>query len=196
MSDLERAKALGMSVEEFQRLVGHDALDSHSNFLAAGYMGPSEVAPPKDKKKKKKEEKSDAGKDYDAMPEIPSEHIPFETDDDVRNKTALENENGWSRPVLSDEDKAVYYGYHIHSKDNVFGLHTHIPGGPLGGGHTHGPQNRLGYHQHRYSPEEIVTFKFARPGLMIQLDGPHEHRCNAPDGKHVHSEENFGPHRR
>lgn len=119
--------------------------------------------------------------------------VPFETDDDVKNKRPREIEHYWKRPVETPADKALYYGYHIHSKDNRYGLHAHYPGGPLGGGHTHGPSNPLGYHTHRYSPEELTQFKFAKPGVMIELDGPHTHQQNAPDGKHMHSEENFGP---
>lgn len=119
--------------------------------------------------------------------------IPFETDEDVKNKTSKEIEHYWDRPVETSADKALYYGYHIHSKDNMYGLHAHYPGGPLGGGHLHNAQNPQGYHTHRYSVEELTRFKFSRPGVMIELDGPHVHQQNAPDGKHVHSEENFGP---
>lgn len=193
-NDLKRAQELGMSLEDFQSLVGHDPLERHHSFLGAGVVGPKDPkAPKKEKKKDKQKSYSGHDKHKDSMPEIPSEHVPYETDTDVRNKTALENENAWDRPVLTDEDKAIYYGFHVHTKDNMYGLHTHIPGGRLGGGHLHGAQNRLGYHTHRYSQEELLEFKFARPGIMIQLDGPHEHQCNAPDGGHVHSEENFGP---
>ncbi len=192
MNDLNRARALGMSVEEFQSLVGHDPLESHREFIdGAVHKAPSTEKP----KKKKKKEVTDAG-DYqtDNFPDIgDGTTIPYTTDDDVRNKTARELENYWDRPVTSDEDKALYYGYHIHSKDNVYGLHAHYPGGPLGGGHKHGPQNKLGRHTHRYSPEDLQQYKFARPGFIIAIDGPHEHEYNAPDGKHIHAEENFGP---
>lgn len=195
LDDLKRARALGITLEEFQRLVGYDPLDKHISFVQGGMHAPIDSPPKKEKKKKKKDKKpySDAGYGKDNFPEIPSEHVPFETDEDVKNKDALELENYWTRPVTSDEDKALYYGFHIHSKDNVYGLHRHYPGGPLGGGHTHGAQNPQGYHTHRYSQEELLQFKFARPGVMIQLDGPHEHELNAPDGKHTHCEENFGP---
>ena len=119
--------------------------------------------------------------------------VPFETNEDVKNKNAREIEHYWDRPITTPEDQALYYGFHIHTKDNVFGLHAHYPGGPLGGGPLHGPQNKLGYHTHRYNQEELLQFKFARPGIMIQLDGPHNHQHSAPDGKHNHQEENFGP---
>ena len=162
LTDAERAKDLGMSLDEFQKLAGFDVLDQHPEFLKAGEC-------------------------HDIIKK------PFPTDDDVRHKNADELEHHWNRPVTSDEDKALYYGYHIHSKDNVFGLHAHYPGGPLGGGHVHGAQNKLGYHTHRYNIAELKALKFGRPGTMVELDGPHSHLMNAPDGKHVHSEENFGP---
>ena len=170
---------------------------------------------PKDKKKKK--EKLKSAKDVDDLSNVArrkqleamtySLHdeatdvegigdgtmIPFETDEDVKNKTSNEIEHYWDRPVETPADKALYYGYHIHSKDNMYGLHAHYPGGPLGGGHLHNSQNPQGYHTHRYTVEELTQFKFSRPGVMIELDGPHVHQQNAPDGKHVHSEENFGP---
>lgn len=186
-NDLDRARELGITVEEFQRLAGHDPLDRYAQFLQGGCKQPHDV-----KTKTKKDEK--ASNASDAMPEIPAEHLPFLTDRDVRPKNERElKKSFWTRPVTSDEDKALYYGFHTHSKDNVFGLHAHYPGGPLGGGHTHNPQNPQGYHTHRFSREEITQFKFSRPGVMIDLDGPHEHQCNAPDGKHTHSGENFGP---
>ncbi len=119
--------------------------------------------------------------------------VPFETDEDVNNKTSEEMEHYWKGPIETPADKALYYGTHTHGKDNMYGLHAHYPGGPLGGGHLHGPQNPLGYHTHRYNNEQLLQYKFARPGIMIQLDGPHNHQHNAPDGKHNHSEENFGP---
>lgn len=206
MNDLKRANELGMTLDEFQALVGHDPLDRHTQFLIGGVMSPKDVRKVDDEEdiklnKKNKKNKSTSPKSYhaeadgkkDALDDIGEKLIPFETDTDVNNKNANEIEHFWTRPVTSDEDKALYYGFHIHSKDNVYGLHAHYPGGPLSGGHLHGAQNRLGYHTHRYSPEELLQFKFARPGIMVQLDGPHEHQCNAPDGSHIHNEENFGP---
>lgn len=192
-TDLERARELGMTVESFRELVGEDAQDAYPQFTRGALYGPSgNTKGPKDKKKKDKKSESGMGL-KDPFSEIPSEHVPFETDEDVRNKTALEMEHYWDHPVESDADKALYYGFHVHGKDNVYGLHAHYPGGPLGGGHKHGPQNLLGYHTHRYGAEELLQFKFARPGIMIELDGPHNHQHNAPDGGHNHAEENFGP---
>jgi len=191
-TDLERARELGMTVEAFQELVGVDALDAYPEFTKAAVYGPSgNTKGPKDKKKKKTE---DRGEGKDKFADIgDGTMVPFETDEDVNNKTSHEMEHYWDRPVESDADKALYYGFHVHGKDNVYGLHAHYPGGPLGGGHKHGPQNGLGYHTHRYDSEQLLQFKFARPGIMISLDGPHTHEHNAPDGGHKHAEENFGP---
>jgi hypothetical protein len=213
MDDRERARSLGMSLDEFQRLVGCDPLDSHTEFTQAGTFVPKDKEEkkgdkkkeykngPKEKEKVEKKEKAAEGTSCESLHDEFTDvegigdgtTVPFETDEDVKNKTAEELEHYWTRPVTTQEDKALYYGYHIHSKDNMYGLHAHYPGGPLGGGHTHGPQNKLGYHTHRYSTDELMQFKFSKPGVMIQLDGPHIHQHNAPDGKHVHCEENFGP---
>ena len=199
--DIERAESLGMSVDDFRALVGYDPLDVYAEFITAGLKTPVdgkvyESPKPKLKKKKKKEktsEESSSAADHPDYSDNFEALMPFETDTDVRNKTAEELENYWDRPVVTPEDKALYDGFHIHSKDNAFGLHAHYPDGPLGGGHLHGAQNRLGYHTHRYNQEELLQFKFARPGIMIELDGPHNHQYNSPDGKHNHQEENFGP---
>jgi hypothetical protein len=211
-NDLDRARELGMSVEEFQALVGHDPLETHIEFLNAGVVGPKDTRQAddsndvklkeeqKEKKKKAEVEKTEAGGPYSLHDEFTDvtgigdgTTVPFQTDEDVNKKMPEELENYWDRPVTSPEDQALYYGFHIHTKDNMYGLHAHYPGGPLGGGHRHTAQNKQGYHTHRYNNDELLQFKFARPGVMIQLDGPHVHQQNAPDGKHTHSEENFGP---
>ena len=200
MNDLDRARDLGMSIEQFQSLVGFDPLESHLELVQGLKHGGGDKSK-KTKKKENKENKEEKAESTAGGPQLSDNFndigdgtmIPFETDEDVRNKNAEELENYWPRPVTSSEDKALYYGFHIHSKDNIYGLHAHYPGGPLGGSHDHGAQNKLGYHTHRYSLEELQQFRFARPGIMIQLDGPHIHQNNAPDGKHNHAEENFGP---
>jgi len=38
MDDLERAKSLGMTLEQFQQLVGHDPLSEYTEFLQASCM--------------------------------------------------------------------------------------------------------------------------------------------------------------
>lgn len=162
MSDYKRAKSLGISLEQFQSLVGYDPQIEFPEFT-------------------KGEE------------ELFEDSSPFAINEDISGKEAYNLDHYWTRPVLTPEDEALYYGYHIHSKDNVYGLHAHYPGGPLGGGHTHGPQNRLGYHTHRFDVYQLKQFKFARPGIMIEIDGPHEHQMNAPDGCHEHQSANFGP---
>jgi len=84
----------------------------------------------------------------------------------------------WTKPPMSDEDKALYYGVHIHTESNPLGLHTHNPGGPLEGGHTHGPQNRFGEHTHTGTSS---------------IDGKHTHEGkHYPDGCHEHRPEHFG----
>ena len=229
-NDLERARELGMTVDQFQAIVGIDPLETYSEFIKGGVVGPKDVREADDddaklkeeqKKQKKREADIEFGevenyeyteKEVDESTEAAlhmSLHdeftdvtgigdgtmVPYETDTDVKNKDSRNNEMEWywDRPITTPEDKAMYVGYHTHGKDNMYGLHAHYPGGPLGGGHLHGPQNPLGYHTHRYNNEELLQFKFARPGIMIQLDGPHIHQANAPDGKHNHQEENFGP---
>ena len=224
-SDLDRARELGMTVEEFQALVGHDPLDTHVEFLNAGVVGPTKIREADDsddvklkdeqkgknkpelkKPKSKKLEEDPAGQSaeaggpyslHDEFTDVTGigdgTTVPFQTDEDVNKKMPEELEHYWDRPIETPADEALYYGFHVHSKDNMYGLHAHYPGGPLGGGHRHTAQNKQGYHTHRYNNDELLQFKFARPGVMIQLDGPHVHQQNAPDGKHTHSEENFGP---
>lgn len=133
MNDLDRARELGMTVEEFQSIVGHDPLDSHLEFVQGGSHAPKD------------------GKEYDS-------------DKDVKLKKKKE-----SKGEVQD------YGLHTHDESNPLGLHAHYPGGPLGGAHTHTAQNPLGHHTHRYSREQLLEFKFARPGIMIDIDGPHSH---------------------
>jgi len=89
----------------------------------------------------------------------------------------------WDHPPLTPKEEAVYYGVHIHSESNPLGLHSHVPGGTSGGGHSHGPQNRFGSHHH----------KTEKPLYGITLDGVHVHDGNNyPDGSHNHCPENFG----
>jgi len=89
----------------------------------------------------------------------------------------------WDHPPLTPAEEAMYYGVHIHSESNPMGLHSHVPGGSPGGGHSHGPQNRFGSHHH----------KTETPLHGISLDGSHTHDgANHPDGTHSHCPENFG----
>ena len=89
----------------------------------------------------------------------------------------------WSKPPSTDEEKALYYGVHIHTETNPLGLHSHVPGGKMSGGHSHGPSNRFGVHHHK--AQEIRN--------MTNVDGCHIHEGNNyPDGCHKHSPENFG----
>ena len=166
-TDLQRAQELGMTLDQFQALVGFDPQDAHPEFVQA-----------------------DQQFEIDEVAEWGTE---FQVNRDVEKKQPQEIDHYWPKAPATEEEESLYYGDHIHSKDNVYGLHAHYPGGPLGGGHSHGPQNRLGYHTHRYDTKALQQFMFARPGHMIQLDGAHEHHMNAPDGCHTHCAENFGP---
>lgn len=99
----------------------------------------------------------------------------------------------WSHPPISEQDKVIYYGLHIHSIDNKFGLHSHIPGGPLSGGHSHGPQNRLGAHHHHEVKTLSDKEKVTRDPQGYMLDGYHVHNDpNMPTGSHPHDPRNFG----
>ncbi len=94
----------------------------------------------------------------------------------------------WESPPLSEADKAIYYGYHIHSESNPLGLHTHLKGGMSGGAHTHGPQNRLGGHTHKN-----IDLKDKQYPGGYSIDGHHYHDYNEnkPGGPHTHNPENF-----
>ena len=90
----------------------------------------------------------------------------------------------WNHPPMTPAEEAIYWGVHIHSESNPTGLHTHVKGGKLGGGHSHGPQNRFGSHHHRTDVPK-------RGGISV--DGSHVHDGeNCPAGQHNHVPENFG----
>ncbi len=85
----------------------------------------------------------------------------------------------WDKPPMTEEEEAVYFGLHMHSESNPLGLHSHVIGGRLSGGHSHGPQNRFGSHTH------------TRDGYGL-VDGSHTHDGeNYPAGCHNHAAENF-----
>lgn len=88
----------------------------------------------------------------------------------------------WNHPPLTSAEEAVYFGVHIHSESNPLGLHSHVVGGKLSGGHNHGPQNRFGAHHH----------KTEKSLYGISLDGSHVHDGeNCPAGSHNHCPDNF-----
>ncbi len=95
----------------------------------------------------------------------------------------------WNYPPVTDEDKAIYQGLHIHTESNPLGLHTHLKGGKLGGGHTHSPQNRVGGHTHK--DIDLKDAKYPR-GYSIDGHHVHHHNENKPGGPHTHHPENFG----
>ena len=123
-----------------------------------------------------------ASKEMDELyvrPSYNKDGIPL---DDPYGSAVKPENKVWSKPPSTPEEEGVYYGIHIHSESNPLGLHSHFPGGPLGGGHTHGPNNRYGTHHHREQFDNMIT-----------LDGSHEHGgVHYPDGKHEHSPKNFG----
>lgn len=90
----------------------------------------------------------------------------------------------WNHHPATPKEEAIYMGTHIHSESNPLGLHSHVVGGKLSGGHSHGPQNRYGAHHHKKGTIEI----------SVSIDGSHvhEHGRNHPDGEHEHCPENFG----
>lgn len=152
MNDLDRARELGMTLDEFQSLVGHCPLDTHPEFIKGGSHSPKD------------------SKEYDS-------------DKDIKLK----------KKKKESKAEAQDYGLHTHDKSNPLGLHAHYPGGPLSGAHTHTAQNPLGHHTHRYSREELLKFKFARPGIMIDLDGPHNHERYTLEGNHQHDPDLLEP---
>ena len=92
----------------------------------------------------------------------------------------------WDHAPATPAEEDLYYGVHLHSESNPLGLHTHVPGGSMAGGHTHGPQNRFGVHHHQSvadNPEQYAE----------TVDGKHTHEGNNfPDGNHDHLPINFG----
>ena len=88
----------------------------------------------------------------------------------------------WDHKPSTPQEESLYYGVHIHTESNPLGLHTHIPGSKIGGGHSHGPQNRFGAHHHRIGSQDMTI-----------VDGDHTHDGkNYPDGGHEHCPDNFG----
>lgn len=90
----------------------------------------------------------------------------------------------WDHHPATPAEEAIYMGTHIHAESNPLGLHSHVIGGKISGGHSHGPQNRFGGHHHRSGAIE----------MSISIDGSHVHEAgtNHPDGEHTHVPENFG----
>lgn len=113
------------------------------------------------------------------------QRLPGSDVQDPRGSAVKPEAKHWTKVPSTDEEKALYFGVHIHSEDNPLGLHTHVPGGDLTGGHTHSPSNPQGVHFH--GPELTGT-------QGRQVDGRHLHEVgeNMPGGKHKHLPENFG----
>ena len=84
----------------------------------------------------------------------------------------------------TEAEEPIYMGVHIHDESNTLGLHSHVIGGKISGGHSHGPQNRFGAHHHKKDAIE----------MSVSIDGSHVHEAgrNHPDAEHEHMPENFG----
>jgi len=173
LSDKDRAKELGISLAEYYKLVPAD--DSHL----------VEKAIADDDYKYDQIGEFDTG-DFGGFPR----GNPVGKSDEVYNSQNIDLH--WTKVPETESEKALFYGYHIHSKDNPYGLHTHMPGGKLGGAHKHGPQNRLGLHTHTVDTTELDSQFLFSAQSPVYIDGPHEHGSNMPDGGHNHNPQNFG----
>tara|TARA_S200002703_G_C3684076_1_gene209999 strand:- start:111 stop:596 length:486 start_codon:yes stop_codon:yes gene_type:complete len=108
LSDKDRANMLNLSLEDFQKLVGHDPLERHSEFTSdAAYVSPKDD---KKKPKKKKKKASDYYGDDD--------HDPLYHGDHIHTK---ENPLGLHRHYPG----GPLGGGHLHDAQNPGGSHTH-----------------------------------------------------------------------
>lgn len=175
LTDRERAELLGVTLEDYYKLTPADnAIATVKQAIAKGDY--------------KSHKNYMEGIDFDE--EGFNRGNPVQVPEDVMNSQNLDIY--WDKAPETDEEQHLFYGYHIHSKDNPYGLHTHIKGGKLGGAHRHGPQNRLGYHTHAVDIRELPDSFLIAPDSPIYLDGPHEHYMQSPDGSHNHNPYNFG----
>ncbi len=129
----------------------------------------------------------DEGYETKKWPRLPDSSHPG---DPFGFKIKPKNVKVWTKTPITEQEKSIYDGLHIHSETNKFGLHSHFPGGKLSGGHTHSPSNRFGLHHHKEINESEITVTSG-----WQLDGPHTHEIgdNKPCGPHIHANpENFG----
>jgi|KBSSwiStaDraftv2_1062776.scaffolds.fasta_scaffold00065_16 hypothetical protein len=94
----------------------------------------------------------------------------------------------WTYVPVTEEDKAIYDGLHIHTQSNPTGMHTHLKGGKSGGAHTHSPQNPLGGHTHK---DIDVKDRTNPQGFSIDGHHYHDYNENKPGGQHTHHPENF-----
>lgn len=171
MTDKERAAALNLSLDEYYKLVPAENSDDVVKKALAKGAGSNHVE----------------GIDWDEAGF--GRGNPGQLD--VEQMDAGNLEVYWNKAPSTDEEKALFYGFHIHTKDNPYGLHTHMAGGKLGGSHKHDPQNRLGFHTHAVDIKDLPTEFLISPDAPVHLDGPHEHYMQAPDGKHSHNPQNF-----
>jgi hypothetical protein len=220
MNDIQRAELLGISVDEFQRVMGtpndtvrleHSVLRDILRAVGAGALALDEqtlavfkklgktfknkeafikyMKKIKELDKQGKIKSKAGGGNYHAWEEGGSVPIPIKVGTNPTEGFQLQALVHWDRVPKNEEEKAIYYGFHIHSEDNPFGLHSHMIGGPLTGAHTHSPANLLGSHTHKSVPSYVLDSN-NHLGL-IQIDGKHTHKDNKPDGGHEHMPENF-----
>lgn len=173
LTDAERAKLLGMSLDQFHRQISSDPDEALREHLAKN--------------------KSDAGSEYedtygDEFGAIVPKGMPSETDIFDENNIKIH----WTKCPETDSEKAIFYGFHIHSKDNPYGLHTHVPGGQLLGAHKHGPGTKLGHHTHAIDTRNMPDSFLISPNSPVYLDGEHGHGELHPDGGHRHAPNTFG----
>jgi hypothetical protein len=91
-TDAERAAELGMTLDQFQALVGFDPLDAHPEYTDATY----------------KIDKINLG------------DTTFQRNRDVDRKQPMQVEHYWKKhPGADEQEEALYYGYHMHTKDDV-----------------------------------------------------------------------------
>lgn len=178
MSDADRAKLLGMTLNEFHRHVASDPDKALAEHL--------------DKKKSEGHiEGAMDGKHYgdDFFHGVPVRRgLPH--DNEIFDADHIKIY--WDKAPQTDEEKALFYGFHIHTKDNPYGLHSHVPNGTLLGAHKHTPLNPLGSHTHAIDTRDIPNDFLISPMSPVYLDGEHEHQDLHPDGGHQHAPNTFG----
>jgi hypothetical protein len=183
LNDKDRAKILGLSLQEYYKLV---AADRSEDLVRETLV------------------KAEDGEAEAGLDSMDLKHIaPFGDGPavvpvrrgkphDVKVYDANNIDIHWKKYPSNEEEKQLFYGYHIHSKDNPYGLHTHVPGGKLEGAHKHSPGNLRGAHTHAVDITELPTNMLISPNAPIYLDGDHEHLENFADGPHSHAPLTFG----
>lgn len=132
---------------------------------------------------------NDLGQDEEFITQTVGNHTKFHNIHLKEGQTykSTHGPRAWNKVPETESEKALYYGFHVHTHSNPYGLHTHVPGGQPAGGHFHSPGNKTGKHRHDIDIKEKGTYG------PLSLSGDHVHKeCNMPDGKHEHHPEHFG----